>query len=90
MVESGLTVVAPCSGLAKYCDPEMALIHASEIDRLGPGPSTLRLIVPMAADWVPVAARRGSTGGGTRCRCGGGTGHDLAAVERQHGGVRSA
>ena len=38
IVESGLTVVAPCSGLAKYCDPDTALIHASEMERLGPGP----------------------------------------------------
>jgi len=35
--------------------PDTALIQASEIDRLGPGPRTLSTIDPMAADWVPVA-----------------------------------
>ena len=64
MVASGLAVVAPCSGLAKSWDPDTALIHASEIDRLGPGPVTLRSIVPMAADWVAVAAPARSCGAG--------------------------
>ncbi len=56
IVVSGLTLVAPWTGLAKYCDPAMALIHASEIERLGPGPVTLRSTVPMAADVVGLEA----------------------------------
>jgi hypothetical protein len=40
MVESELTVVAPCTGLTKYWDPDTALIHAAEMERLGPGPVT--------------------------------------------------
>ena len=52
MVESGFTTVAPWSGLAKCCDPAMALIQASEMDRLGPGPVTPSWMVPMAADVV--------------------------------------
>ena len=37
-------------GLAKYFDPATALIHASEMDRLGPGPVTPNWMVPMAAE----------------------------------------
>src|SRR5664280_3919003 len=48
----GFAVVAPWTGLAKYCEPATALIHASEMDRLGPGPVTPRSIVPMAAEVV--------------------------------------
>ena len=55
MLASAFTFVAPCSGLAKYCDPAMASIHASEIDRLGPGPVTLSCTDPMAAEVVGVA-----------------------------------
>ena len=43
MVPSGLAVVAPCSGLAKSVEDETALIHASEMVRLGPGPVTPKL-----------------------------------------------
>ncbi len=50
MVESGLATVAPCSGLAKTFDPATALIHASEMERLGPGPVTEIWTVPIAAD----------------------------------------
>jgi hypothetical protein len=55
IVASVLTVVAPCNGLAKYFDPETASIHAFEMARLGPGPFTDKLMVPMAAAWVPEA-----------------------------------
>ena len=52
---------APCSGLAKSCDPATALIHASEMERLGPGPVTPSWIVPMAAEVVALpTARRGA------------------------------
>src|SRR3974390_2824991 len=34
----------------------MALIHASEIERSGPGPLTARFTVPIAAEVVPEAA----------------------------------
>ncbi len=37
-------------GLAKNCDPAMALIHASEMERLGPGPMTPSWMVPIAAE----------------------------------------
>jgi hypothetical protein len=59
MVLSELTTVAPWMGLAKRLDPAMALIQASEMDRLGPGPVTPSWILPMAADVVvdrPVVA----------------------------------
>lgn len=49
-IKAPVLVVAPCTGLAKKCDPAMALIHASEIDRSGPGPTTPRATEPMAAD----------------------------------------
>ena len=49
---SGFTTVLPCSGLAKSCELAMALIHASEMERLGPGPVTPSWMVPMAADVV--------------------------------------
>ena len=60
MVESGLTTVAPWMGLAKRLDPATALIQASEMERLGPGPVTPSWMVPIAADvgasWPELAA----------------------------------
>ena len=41
-------------GLANSCEPETALIHASDIERLGPGPVTEVWIVPIAAEVVAV------------------------------------
>ena len=79
--ESGSTVVAPCTGLAKYCDAETALIQASEIERLGPGPLTCRLIVPMAAERVPVAEPGARHSRGARRARRSGRGRQLAPVE---------
>ena len=64
MLPSGLAVVGPCRGLAKSCDEDTALIHASEIVRLGPGPVTASWTVPMAADVG--AARAAGSGRGAR------------------------
>ena len=59
MEVSGFTTVCPWSGLAKYGDPATALIHASEMERLGPGPVTPIWMVPMAAEVVEL--RRSAT-----------------------------
>src|SRR5664280_588676 len=56
MDPSEFAVVAPWTGLAKYCEPATALIHASEMDRLGPGPVTPSSMVPMAAEVVGLDA----------------------------------
>ena len=56
MVVSGFTVVAPCMGLANSVDPATALIHAAEMDRLGPGPVTPNWMVPIAAEVVLLEA----------------------------------
>ena len=61
---SGFTTVAPWSGLAKSCDPAMALIHASEMERLGPGPVTAELNGPDGGRRRRAAAARRAARGG--------------------------
>ena len=50
IVPSGFAVVAPCTGLVRSLDLATALIQASEMARLGPGPVTFITTLPIAAD----------------------------------------